>query len=108
MVDVLGLLMGIVVHAANIPERAGAKMLLAKAASKGLPRLEKVLADDGYSGKPMEEYVLQEYGWTFESMKRTELHSFSVMPKRWVVERTIGWVNNFRTLYFTLLLFGRF
>ena len=51
MVDVLGLLIGIVVHAANIQEREGGKMLLAKAAGKGLPRLKKVLADDGYSGQ---------------------------------------------------------
>jgi putative transposase len=98
MVDVLGLLICIVVHAANIQERAGGKMLLAKAYNKGLPRLEKVLADDGYSGKPMEEHVLAEHGWKFESVKRTELHKFEVMPKRWVVERSIGWANNFRAL----------
>jgi len=47
MVDVLGLLICIVIHAANIQVRAGVKMLLAKAAQQGLPRLEKVLADDG-------------------------------------------------------------
>lgn len=98
MVDVLGLLICIVVHAANIQERAGAKLLLAKAANQGLPRLKKVLADDGYSGKPMVEYVYQEYGWEFESVKRTELHRFEVMPQRWVVERSIGWLNNFRGL----------
>lgn len=98
MVDMLGLLLCIVVHAANIQERAGAKMLLAKAAKKGLPRVEKVLADDGYSGQPMVDYVQVEYGWEFESVKRTELHKFSVVPKRWVVERSIGWMNNFRAL----------
>jgi len=98
MVDVLGLLLCIVVHAANIQERAGAKMLLAKASRKGLPRLEKVLADDGYSGQPMQEYVREKYGWEFESVKRTELHRFTVVPRRWVVERTIGWINNFRSL----------
>lgn len=98
LVDVLGLLICIVVHTANIQERAGAKLVLAKAAGQGLPRLEKVLADDGYSGKPMVKYVYQEYGWTFESVKRTELHQFKVMPQRWVVERTIGWMNNFRGL----------
>jgi putative transposase len=98
MVDVLGLLLCIVVHAANIQEREGAKMLLAKAAGKGLTRLEKVLADDGYSGQPMVNHVRTEHGWEFESVKRTELHKFVVQPKRWVVERTIGWMNNFRAL----------
>ena len=98
LVDVLGLILFVVVHAANIQERAGAKLVLDKAAQFGLPRLETVLADDGYSGKPMKEYVQQQYNWRFVSVKRTELHQFKVMPKRWVVERTIGWMNNFRGL----------
>jgi putative transposase len=97
MVDVLGLLICIVVHAANIQEREGAKMLLAKASEK-VPCLIKVLGDDGYSGKPMREHVLEEHGWEFESVKRPELHQFVVMPKRWVVERTIGWMGNYRAL----------
>ena len=98
MVDVLGLLICIVVHAANIQEREGGKRVLAKAAGKGLPRLEKVSADDGYSGQPMREHVFKEHGWEFESVKRTELHKFAVQPRRWVVERTIGWMSNFRAL----------
>ena len=98
LVDVLGLLLRIVVHAANIQERAGAKLVLEKASGRGLPRMEKILADDGYSGQPMVHEVRNEYGWTFESVKRTELHKFVVQPKRWVVERTIGWMNNWRGL----------
>jgi putative transposase len=98
MVDVLGLIICVIVHTANIQERAGAKMLLAKAKQQGLPFLQKILADDGYSGQPMVDHVLKEQGWAFESVKRTELHKFKVMPQRWVVERTIGWMNNFRAL----------
>ena len=56
------------------------------------------VADDGYSGKPMADEVRGKYGWEFESVKRTELHKFVVQPKRWVVERTIGWMNNWRGL----------
>ena len=98
LVDVLGLILFVVVHTADIQERAGAKLVLAKAAQSGLPRLETVLADDGYSGRPMREYVFEQHGWRFVSVMRTELHQFKVMPKRWVVERTIGWMNNFRGL----------
>ena len=98
LVDVLGLLLCIVVHAANIQERAGAKLVLEKASGRGLSRLEKVLADDGYSGQRMVDEVRDEYGWAFESVKRTELHKFAVLPRRWVVERTIGWMNNWRAL----------
>ena len=47
---------------------------------------------------PFSVYVREEHGWWFESVKRTELHKFKVIPKRWVVERTIGWMNNFRGL----------
>jgi len=98
LVDAMGLLICIVVHAANIQERAGAKLVLQKAARKGLSRLQKILADDGYSGQPMVDEVRKEHGWIFESVKRTELHKFAVIPKRWVVERTIGWMNNWRGL----------
>ena len=90
LVDVMGLLLCIVVHAANIQERAGAKLVLEKASNRGFPRLQKILADDGYSGKPMADEVREKYSWEFESIKRTELHKFAVQPKRWVVERTIG------------------
>jgi len=98
LVDVMGLLICIVVHAANIQERAGAKLVLQKAANKGLPRLQKVLADDGYSGQPMVDEIRKKYSWEFESVKRTELRKFVVQPQRWVVERTIGWMNNWRGL----------
>jgi len=98
LVDVLGLILFVVVHTANIQERAGAKLVLSKAAAANMPRLQVVLADDGYSGQPMADYVREEHGWQFVSVKRTELHQFKVIPKRWVVERTIGWMNNFRGL----------
>jgi transposase len=98
LVDVMGLLLCIVVHAANIQERAGAQLVLEKASNRGLPRLKKILADDGYSGQPMAKEVRERYNWEFESIKRTELHKFVVQPKRWVVERTIGWMDNFRGL----------
>ena len=98
LVDVLGLILFVVVHAANIQERAGAKLVLAKASQSDLPQLQTILADDGDSGKPMVDEVRDKHGWQFVSVKRTELHQFKVMPKRWVVERTIGWMNNFRGL----------
>jgi len=98
LVDVLGLILFVVVHTANIQERAGAKLVLAKASQADMPRLQTILADDGYSGKPMVDYVRDKHGWQFVSVKRTELHQFKVIPKRWVVERTIGWMNNFRGL----------
>jgi putative transposase len=98
LVDVLGLIICIVVHAANRQEREGAKLLLQKAAKQNLPRMIKVLADGGYTGEKMKEFARQECGWELETVKRNELHKFKVMPKRWVVERTIGWTMNWRGL----------
>ena len=46
----------------------------------------------------MVDDVREKYRWEFESVKRTELHTFKVMPRRWVVERTIGWMNHWRGL----------
>ena len=80
LVGVMGLLLCIVVHAANIQERAGAKLVLEKASGRSLPRMKKILADDGYSGQPMVDEVREKYRWEFERVKRTELHKFVVMP----------------------------
>ena len=38
----------------------------------------------------MQKHAFREHGWEFESVRRTDLHKFAVMPSRWVVERTIG------------------
>ncbi len=96
LVDVLDLLICVVVHAADIQEQEGAKKVLAKTANKRPFQLQKVLADDGYSGRPMADYMKQKYGRELESVKRVELHKFEVMPQRWKVERTFGWINHFR------------
>lgn len=97
LVDVLGLLICVVVHAANIGERDGAKLVLERMNRQSLPRLQKVLADGGYTGEKM---VLEasKYALKWEVVKRSELHQFAVIPKRWVVERTIGWTMNWRGL----------
>ena len=62
-----------------------------------LPHLAKILLDGGYKqgvidwGKAM-------FGYVLEVVKRPELHTFRVMPKRWIVERTFGWFNWYRRL----------
>ena len=97
LVDTLGLIHGLIVHTANIQERAGAKLLL-EPLRDTLTRMKKILADGGYSGPDMIEWVKEKCGWIFEVVKRTELHIFKVVPKRWIVERTFGWFNHYRRL----------
>lgn len=61
-----------------------------------LPRLIKIFADAGYSGKLI-DYVLLQFGWILEIVKKTD-KEFKVLPFRWIVERTFAWLNNYRGL----------
>jgi putative transposase len=97
LVDTLGLIWGIVVHAANVQDRDGAKMVLESVAGK-LPRLERIWADGGYAGQLI-EWTKQAYGWVLEIVKRNDdARGFEVLPKRWIVERTFSWFGWYRRL----------
>ena len=97
-VDSQGLLHGVTVTAANVTDRAGALEVFEKHTST-LAKTEKVLADGGYTGTAFEEAVKEKIGAVVEVAKRNELHTFSVIPKRWVVERTFAWLEKSRRLY---------
>jgi putative transposase len=98
IVDTLGLVMGAVVHAANIGERAGAKLLL-ESLKYPLERLEKILVDAGFSGVEMTQWVKDNFGWIWEVSKRPDNQKgFVVESKRWVVERTFAWLGKCRRL----------
>ena len=86
-----------VVHAADIQDRDGAKRVLVKL--KGLfPRLKLIWADGGYAGKLI-EWVKEAGGWDLEIVKRSDdITGFIVLPKRWIVERTFGWLGRCRRL----------
>jgi len=97
VVDTLGLILAIVVHAANVPDRDGAYAVLAKLAGR-FPRLELIWADGGYRGQ-VAELVKLTWGWTVEVVTRaTDAVGFVVLPRRWVVERTFGWFGRYRIL----------
>jgi len=97
VVDVLGLLIGIVVHAANIQDRDGARMLVLRVKDR-LPRVKLVWADGGYRGE-LVEWFKHEVGWSLEIVKRdADVSTFKVLPKRWIVERTFGWLMFWRIM----------
>jgi putative transposase len=97
LVDTLGLLLIVVVHAASIQDRDGAKLVLERAKGK-FPRLALVWADGAYGGKLI-EWVKTVCCWVLEIVKRTDdVKGFKVLPRRWVVERTFGWLNRYRRL----------
>ena len=92
----MGLILAVVVHAADIQDRDGAKWVLEKLKS-GFPRLKLIWADGGYRGKLI-DWTQAFEGWVLEIVKRNELHKFVVLPKRWIVERTFGWLGRYRRL----------
>ena len=64
-----------------------------------LSRVKNSLVDGGYSGEPFAEAIKELLGATVEVAKRSELHKFSVIPKRWVVERSFAWLEKCRRLW---------
>ena len=97
-VDTNGLPHMIHVTTANITDRAGA--LEAFHLHKGnLTKVENILVDGGYTGEPFANGVYETLGATVEIAKRSELHKFAVIPKRWVVERSFAWLEKCRRLW---------
>ena len=99
IVDTLGMIMAVVVHAADIQDRDGARLVLAKI--KGcFPRLTKILADAIYNGG-IAEWAMQFGGWVLEVVAKPERKKgepFKVMKWRWIVERTFAWLGRYRRL----------
>jgi putative transposase len=92
LTDTLGLIIGILVVAANVGERSGAEKLFLAIRGK-YPRLEKVLADQGFNGEDYVARIESLFGFIFEIVNKVlGVGGFQVLPKRWIVERTFGWL----------------
>jgi len=96
VVDTMGLLLAVVVHAANVQDRDGAKLVLQKLTDR-FPRLQLIWADGGYAGQLI-AWVHELGGWLLEIVKRPDESKFVVLPRRWVVERTFAWLGRHRRL----------
>jgi putative transposase len=109
LVDTTGLLLKAHVHAADISDRDGARLLLNDIIGE-FPRLEHMWADMGYRGKII-EWIKEHLNWTVEIVKQPRrwfrvaegeevpfVPAFVVLPRRWVVERTFAWVGRYRRM----------
>jgi transposase len=93
--DTLGLILVIVVTAASVQDRDAARHLLWRLAA-GFGHISLIWADGGYAGK-LVTWAANTLHRTLQIVKRPDdLHTFQVLPHRWVVERTFGWIMKYR------------
>ena len=99
-VDPQGLPHAIAVTTAEVTDRKGALKALERHTS-GLARVTSVLCDSGYTGAPFVQGVRAILGEhvSVQIARRSELHTFKVMPKRWIVERSFAWLEKNRRLW---------
>lgn len=100
-VDPLGLVLRVLVTAANVGEREGGKRVLkrVKAMGKSVARLTTIWVDGGFDGSPFLMWVMDVCRWIVQVVLRPQqTQGFVVVKKRWVVERTLGWLMGCRRL----------
>lgn len=105
LVDTLGLVIDVLVHSAGIQDRNGGKILISKAKMQGAT-FHKGYADGGYEGTLI-DWVKHTWDIDLEIVKRSDIKKFIVLPKRWIVERTLSWISRYRRLAKDFERFGR-
>jgi transposase len=97
-VDTQGLPHAVAITTAEVNDRAGAQAAFERC-EEDLQTVKSVLADGGYTGEEFADEVLGILGATVQIAKRSELHTFEVMPQRWIVERSFAWLEKCRRLW---------
>ena len=97
-VDSQGLPHAITVTTANVSEKTGARQMI-EDHKDSLDKVTKVLVDGAYTGNPFSSFIKDTLSAEVEVAKRSEQHTFVVIPKRWVVERSFAWIERCRRLW---------
>jgi len=94
IVDTLGLILAVVIQGASVQDRDGAISVIDKL-TENWKKIIKIFADSGYRGELIAK-VQTRFKIELEIIKRNESHTFKVLPKRWIVERTFAWIDTNR------------
>jgi len=97
-VDINGLPHAIYITTANVSDRVGAIEMFEKH-KNNLGNIKAILCDGGYTGLNFSFAINELINAEVQIAKRSELHTFKVMPKRWVVERSFAWIEKCRRLW---------
>jgi len=109
VVDTQGFVLNAIVHSADVPDRIGVVAVLAEAVPP-FPRLELVWMDQGYRGEPLKPWMVEQHlpqeivqkpgrwFWSPPGVEPPAMPAFTVLPHRWIVERTFGWLGPWRRL----------
>src|SRR5215204_2143037 len=97
LTDTIGLLLAVHVHPASVQDHDGAEALL-REARRSFPFIERIIGDAGYQGQKMQAAVARTGSWELQIVRRCDRHRFVVLPKRWIVERTLAWISRCRRL----------
>jgi transposase len=101
-------MLNVVVHPANIQDRDGVSLLLDKRIRRLFPFIERIFADGGYQGPKAAQAAARVGTWIIEIVKRLDgVTGFEVLPKRWIVERTLAWISRCRRLARDYERYGR-
>ncbi len=88
-----------VVHPASVQDRDGVALVLDRRTRRRFPFIEVVFADQGYQGSKAGAAVAKTGSWSLDIVRREpEQKGFAVLPRRWVVERTLSWIRRNRRL----------
>ena len=92
-------MLSVAVHPANIQDRDGIALVLSRRTRRLFPFIERIFADGGYQGAKATAAAARTGNWKIQIVKRLDTSiGFEVVPKRWIVERTIAWISRFRRL----------
>jgi putative transposase len=96
VVDTMGLILAVVVHAASVQDYEGARLVLSRLRDH-MSRLRLIWADAAYGRNSLPDWVKATFGWVLQTVLRpTGVAGFVILPKRWVAERTFAWLGRYR------------